>query len=318
MPAENGSGRGLKISVRAVYRSLEADLKSDNSLFFSILTHNSPLLLPALTTAWFWWFPPPCHSRQERDNGISLYHQPSDGMQWCQTAAAVFKPQHRKVCTRHLHCKHLFSVSAASDVLLRDATLVITNLCLLKPGGPWVLLRHYENKQTDSSHKGNDTHLLCLSGNGLCRHESNRHTHTHEHLNGRKETLKTDKNRSTVEHTARRQGPVWSAGTGGAVVKATCCERAQCKGLEPISAMVDSTLWRGENSTAQTHTHTHSWHQWMADGDDLTHCDRAPRFDIFVYVLVHSSKKLRGVRSRWVVAWRAPHNTVASHGAGMS
>lgn len=178
MPAENGSGRGLKISVRAVYRSLEADLKSDNSLFFSILTHNSPLLLPALTTAWFWWFPPPCHSRQERDNGISLYHQPSDGMQWCQTAAAVFKPQHRKVCTRHLHCKHLFSVSAASDVLLRDATLVITNLCLLKPGGPWVLLRHYENKQTDSSHKGNDTHLLCLSGNGLCRHESNRHTHT--------------------------------------------------------------------------------------------------------------------------------------------
>lgn len=41
---------------------------------------------------------------------------------------------------KHLHCKHLFFVSMASDVLLKDGMLVITILCLLKLCGPGYYL----------------------------------------------------------------------------------------------------------------------------------------------------------------------------------
>lgn len=45
------------------------------------------------------------------------------------------KPQSRRKGSRHLYCKHLLSVSMASDVLLRDATLEISILCSLwSPG----------------------------------------------------------------------------------------------------------------------------------------------------------------------------------------
>lgn len=45
------------------------------------------------------------------------------------------KPQNRKKGTRHLHCKHLLSVSMASDVLLRDARLEINILCSIWSSG---------------------------------------------------------------------------------------------------------------------------------------------------------------------------------------
>lgn len=90
------------------------------------------------------------------------------------------------VRTRHLHCKHLLSsASTASDVLPRDATPVITILCSLEPCGPGYYLRHYENKQTDSSYKGTEKHVLCFRGNG-CHLEPQ----THEHWT--RKTLKTD------------------------------------------------------------------------------------------------------------------------------
>lgn len=62
----------------------------------------------------------------------------------------------------HLHCKHLYSASTASDVFPRDATLVITILRLLKPCGPGYYLDTMKiNKQTAVT-KGM-TGMCCVS-----------------------------------------------------------------------------------------------------------------------------------------------------------